>query len=148
MPEAAPTPVEVLEVSRTFAAPRDRVFAAWTQPEHLNRWFAPNEEYAVTAAVDLRVGGAYRIEMNHQNGNNHTVFGEYREITEPEKLVFTWSWESGMATGTLVTLRFLEKGAETEVIVHHEKLPTNDVRAEHGKGWKGCLNRLDAFLAA
>lgn len=147
MAEAA-AQTEELRINRTFAAPRDRVFAAWTEPRHLSRWFAPNDQFELNVDVDLRAGGSYRIEMNHQDGNRHVAFGEYQEITKPERLVFTWSWESGIATGTLVTVEFIDKGAETEVQLTHEKLPSTDVRGEHGKGWNGCLGRLETYLAA
>ena len=102
--QAAPPP---LVVTRIFAAPRERVFKAWTDPNQLSRWFGPSDEYTAKAEIDLRVGGAYRLEMHHSGGNVHTVVGTYREIIPPEKLSFTWQWEGSPAPDTLVTIDFV-----------------------------------------
>ena len=62
--------VNTLEVRRTFKAPREKVFRAWTRPEEMKHWCAPSAEYETQAEVDLRVGGSYRIEMKHSSASN------------------------------------------------------------------------------
>lgn len=137
-----------LRISRTYKAPREKVFAAWTEPQHLNRWFAPSDEFEVSADVDLRTGGKYRIAMKHSSGRVHTAIGEYREITPPEKLVYTWGWlEDEDLRDTLVTIEFRDLGASTEVVLTHELFPNADWRDKHNQGWSGCLGRLDKVLA-
>ncbi len=137
-----------LSITRTIAAPRERVFEAWSQPQHLKLWFGPSDEYETEAEVDLRVGGQYKLQMKHSSGVSHTVFGEYVAVEVPEKLVYTWSWESGMATDTLVTVEFREVGGATEVELTHERLPSEEVRAEHDKGWIGCMSRLGGLFGS
>ena len=82
------SPDTTLQLKRTFEAPRERVYRAWTDPEEMKNWAAPSEDYEVAAVVDLRVGGKYRIQMTHRDGAVHTAHGEYREVSPPEKLVF------------------------------------------------------------
>jgi uncharacterized protein YndB with AHSA1/START domain len=84
-------------IKRRIAAPRERVFRAWTEAEHLQRWFFPSVdgEAVPQAEVDLRVGGCYRIIMYAPNGNiTAMVGGTYHEVHPPEKLVFSWVWEA------------------------------------------------------
>ena len=136
-----------LQLKRTFAAPRERVFRAWTDPAGLQQWFAPTDEYTAVVEVDLRVGGTYRIEMLSPKGNRYCVRGTYREIKPPEKLVYTWSWENEPEMGnTLVTVEFHDRGGATEVILTQEFFPTEKAREEHNKGWSGCLDRLAKIL--
>jgi len=137
-----------LQVSRSYNAPREKVFAAWTQPQHLNRWFAPSDEFEVSAQVDLRVGGGYRIEMKHVSGRVHTAIGEFREIAPPAKLVYTWGWlEDEIIRDTLVTIEFRDLGTSTEVVLTHELFPDAEWRDKHQQGWTGCMARLDKVLA-
>ena len=136
-----------LQIKRTFKASRERVFQAWTRPEEMTHWCAPSEDFSTNAEVDLRVGGKYRIEMQHANGSVHTAIGEYREVQPPAKLVYTWSWEDGSMEDTLVTVEFRDLGTETEVILTHDFFPNSEWRDKHSQGWTGCLGRLEKRLA-
>ena len=134
-----------LQIRKTFSASREELFKAWTQPEVLKRWFGPGDNCRIPVAeVDLRVNGRYRIRIDSEGGS-HQVTGVYREITSPEKLVFTWFWEEGgMDIGeTLVTVEFRETGdSNTEVVLTHELLPNELARNNHREGWEGTLSRL------
>jgi len=138
-----------LQIKRTFAAPREKVFRAWTDPRALTRWFAPSDDFSTPLAeVDVRVGGKYRIQMKAPDGVLHTVNGVYREVKPPEKLVFTWSWEPGGGScgtpgyETLVTVEFHERGNSTELVLTHEGFMDSTERDKYNQGWTGCLNRL------
>ena len=137
-----------LQVKRTFQAPRERVFHAWTDRAELVRWFAPSADYStVVSELDLRVGGRYRVEMRQKGGNVHTVFGTYQEIKRPEKIVFTWRWEGEASPDdTLVTIEFHDLGNSTEVILTHERLPSTEARDKHTHGWNGCMDQLAGIL--
>lgn len=136
-----------LQIKRTFKAPCQKVFGAWTEPEALKKWCAPSDEFTVPAAeVDLRVGGKYRIAMKAPDGNLHVAIGTYREISSPRKLVFTWTWEGSAMPETLVTLEFHDHGASTELVLTHELFPNVEQRDKHNQGWTGCLNRLEKTL--
>jgi len=145
---AASAPPPPLIITRTFSVPQERVFKAWTTADQLARWFSPTDQYEVKAILDLRVGGAYRIEMHHSGGNVNTVIGIYQLIDAPKKLAFTWRWEGSPPPDTLVTIDFVPRGEFTDVTMTHEKLPTLESRDQHEKGWIGCMGRLDHTLAS
>jgi uncharacterized protein YndB with AHSA1/START domain len=137
-----------LHLKRSFNAPRERVFEAWTNPDHLRKWHHPDEDYETSIVeVDLREGGAYRIGMRHiEKDILHVACGEYREISSPERLVFTWSWEEREMDPTLVTIRFHDKGDQTEVELLHERFADAETRDHHETGWTGCTGSLAAYL--
>ena len=132
-----------LHLRRTFAAPREKVFRALTDPEEMKKWWGPDGYETPSAEIDLRVGGSYRIAMKSSHGNTYYLSGTYRAIRPPEKLVYTWRWEAEPEQGeTLVTVEFLDLGGSTEVVLTHDLFPSEKARDEHGKGWTGSLNRL------
>lgn len=135
-----------LEIRRTFAASRERVFRAWTRPEELNRWSAPGDAVPTTE-VDLRVGGRYRIVMRGPDGTTYTVGGVYRVVEPPSRLVYTWKWEGNpAAVESVVTGDFLERGRSTEIVLRHEGLADDADRSRHEDGWKACLDKLAAVV--
>lgn len=141
-----PKPETVLLLKRMIAAPRERVFDAWTRPELMRMWLCPSERFSVAIAeVDLKVGGTFRIGMKPPDEDVHIAKGTYRAIRRPELLVFTWSWEHD-PIDTLVTLTFNDVGGATEVVLKHEKFPTLEQRDDHAEGWNGCLSQLEKFL--
>ena len=138
---------ETLEVRRTFAVPRQRVFEAWTRPEELRRWAGPGEMDTPLAEVDLRVGGRYRLHMKGPDGAEHRVHGTYREIDPPRRLVYTWSWETNPdVTDSVVSVEFHDRDGSCEVVLRHEKLPSQDSRDRHRLGWTACLEKLEGVL--
>ncbi len=151
MTQSTPRTGISLTVSKTIKASREQVFAAWTQPEMLHRWWGAHESFsAPVAEVDLKVGGKYRLGMLEPGKDApYVCYGVYREINPPEKLVFTWSWEKmpGDAPDfehaeTLVTVEFFDKGGATEVVLTHEQFTDEHMRDEHQGGWNGCLDGL------
>lgn len=141
---ATPSP---LVVKRTFSAPRERVFLAWTDVSELTHWFAPSDDFTTVASLDLRVGGAYRVEMHKKDGTVSIVVGTYHEIDPPEKLSFTWRWEKPGAYDTLVTIDFVADGNSTEVILTHQLFIDETDRNRHAQGWNGCFDLLSRYLS-
>ncbi|HVT59321.1 MAG TPA: SRPBCC domain-containing protein [Thermoanaerobaculia bacterium] len=145
-------PVSSLRLTRRFAAPRERLFRAWTDPRQLSRWFRPAPDYLDTQAeVDLQVGGRYRLGMRkaQPEAPPSVVGGVYEEITPPERLVFTWRWEGEQSGSDMrVTVEFLDHGGETEIVLTHELFASDQSRTQHAHGWEGCLGQLDAMLRA
>ncbi len=140
---------EKLVLVRTFNAPIERVYAAWTDAEQMKRWFAPGDMSVPQAEADVREGGRYRVQMQEtgSDGAFHTTGGVYREVVPNERLVFTWKWE-GSELETLVTLNFKALSAnETELTLTHEGFDNEDTRKKHAQGWGGCLANLESFLA-
>lgn len=142
-------PINAVQLTRQIRAQRERVFRAFTDPEDLKRWSAPQGFTVPVAEVDLRVGGGYRISMRAPDGAVHTAIGTYREITPPRRLVYTWQWEGGMEgdeAETLVTVEFHERGDATEVIFLHEGFRDETARDKHNEGWTSIFDRLVEFV--
>jgi uncharacterized protein YndB with AHSA1/START domain len=140
-----------LELSHRFAAPREQVFDAWTNPDVLKRWWAAGATWDTPLAeVDARQGGAYRLSMRTDEGEVHTVYGEYREVRPPERLAYTWSWEEGPgpamrgAENTLVVVDFVEDGDGTIVKLTHTGFENEELRDMHTHGWQAVLTNLEA----
>lgn len=139
---------ERLVMTRRFKAPVERVYAAWTDPEQMKRWFAPGDMSVPEASADVRRGGRYRVRMagGEDGCEFHTTGGVYREVIVNERLVFTWQWE-GSDLETLVTLEFESLSAnETQLTLTHEGFDSGDTRDKHGQGWDGCLANLERFV--
>lgn len=140
------TDTRSLSVTRTFTAPRERVFDAWTRPEEVRRWSCPTPGGVRSYTAELRVGGSYRLEMDEE-GEVMVAFGVYREITRPARLVYTWDWEGEHAMGeTVVTVEFAEVPGGTEVRLVHSGFPADEAREAHETGWDACLDTLGALL--
>jgi uncharacterized protein YndB with AHSA1/START domain len=150
MAKTRPNPETTLFVARTFAAPREEVFRAWTDPEALKEWWAAGPGFTTPVAeVDLRVGGRYRLGMKAPDQElPYVVGGTYREIERPARLVYTWAWEGSNAPETLVTVEFRDRGSLTEVVLTHEHFADATDRDRHAAGWNGCLDRLAQVIDA
>lgn len=144
-----------LQITRTFEAPREKVFRAWTDPKALKVFHAPQDSFTIPMVeVDLRVGGRYKIEMRAPDGKSHIATGIYREVVPPEKLVYTWKFEMGgkmdgthLDMGeTVVTLEFRVKGNGTELTLTHELFPNAEEKDSHLQGWTGIVERLQKYV--
>lgn len=135
-----------LTVRRSYPAARERLFEAWTDPEIMRKWFSPEGLTNPAVDVDLRVGGAYRIEMLGPDGRRPVAIGTYKEVTHPERLVFTWGWEEASDeahTGeTVVTVEFFDQDGNTEVVITHGGFATEDACTGHEQGWTSTLEGL------
>ncbi len=140
-----------LVIRRVLDAPRELVFAAWVDPAQAARWWGPRGFASVSCAMDVRVGGEWRRVMRSPEGSEHRSRGVYREIIEPKRLVFTFSWEKGGSPGhgpeTLVTLTFGDLGDQrTEFILRQEGFETVAGRDDHHRGWSSALDRFADYL--
>ena len=129
-------------IERIIPASRDRVWKALTT-EQLAGWFWP-PRFATTVRLDLRVGGAYRIDGP---GAGMAVSGVFVAVDEPERLVQTWRWD-GEDAETLVTFTLAQTpDGATALTIVHEKFADEQSRANHAQGWNDCLDRLVAAVA-
>jgi uncharacterized protein YndB with AHSA1/START domain len=128
-------------VRRVIAASAEDLFDAWLDPEALAQWMRPGTIISTVARVEPRVGGAYEITMQGQDGAFVTK-GVYRVIERPSRLVFTWVSGPSENQETLVTVDFVRVDKRTEVIVTHEQLPESAMPS-HRNGWTSGLEHLD-----
>lgn len=133
-----------LEMSRLIRAPRERVCDAFLNAEAMRRWMGTRATEVLEASADPRVGGLWRVVMAARDGTHFVVGGEYREITRPERVVFTWTWEGAPMPGlqTLVEVSFSAQDGGTLLQMQHSGFPAAAAREAHGQGWNASLNRL------
>ena len=142
-----------LVITRSFDAPRSRVFDAWLDPAQIAKWIGPRNIRAETLESNPNVGGLYRIHMRGVDGSDGPIVsGIYREIVRPERLVFSWAWETAHSQGmagdeTVITLIFRERGGKTEMTLRHEGFAAKESRDSHDKGWNGSFDKLADLLA-
>jgi uncharacterized protein YndB with AHSA1/START domain len=141
-------PVELV-MKREVAAPRELVFAAWTDVAKAARWWAPRGFTTLSCEMDVRPGGLWRRRMRAPDGALITKYGVYREIAAPERLAFTYNTEGGANDDpeTLVTVTFVDLGGRTRLALRHTLFETDSQRRDHEGGWAGCLERFTAFVA-
>lgn len=151
---ASVTEAENLELvlTRIFDAPRRLVFKAWTDPEHLVRWFGPKGfTSTIVGKIDLRPGAPYRIHMRGPDGGDHWSQGVYREIVEPERVVFAgyWADAEGKPKGpeSTVTVTFEDLGGKTRLTLRQTVFESVTARDAHRGGWTSSLERLAEYLA-
>jgi uncharacterized protein YndB with AHSA1/START domain len=114
-------------LTRSFDAPRDLVFEAWTTPDHVKKWFGPSGYTLPVCEIDLRVGGAFRYVMRGPDGASMTMRGEYREIAAPERLVYTEGYDEFPGPPSLVTLTLEEHEGRT-TLTSRVLYPSAEVR--------------------
>jgi uncharacterized protein YndB with AHSA1/START domain len=137
-----------LEVTRVIAADLKTVFDAWTQPEHIKKWSAPEGMDVPISEVDLTVGGRVHLQMRNAEGGTHNARGIYQEIDRPTRLVYSWEWDEHPDHGqSLITVEFKAVDGGTEVTMVHSGLPDETSVTDHEGGWTSCLNRLEALYA-
>jgi uncharacterized protein YndB with AHSA1/START domain len=138
-------PAATLVVRRRIYAAPEKLFAAWTRPEHLMRWWGPEGVACPAAEIDLRVGGSYRIANRFPDGTLIWIVGVFELIEPHSRLIYTWKLESQYGPAERVTVSFEPVGAATEVIVTHERICDEATRSGHERGWIGCLASLAEY---
>ena len=140
-------PGYVVRIERTFDAPAEAVFDAWTSAEVLRRWFhvAPDWE-TPEAEVDLRVGGKVGVVMRRPDGTEVGPGGEYTEIDRPRRLVMTWAFSDDPSNRQLIELSFSESEGSTKVVMINSGISTDERRDAQDWGWHGCFDELDRVL--
>ena len=138
-----------LEITRLLKAPRDRVYAAWTDPAEIFKWFGPEDVQTTRVIADARVGGELRWDLTTSDGEAMTMGGEYRELQPSEKVVFTWRWEDDEnweGHTSIVTIELEDREGGTELRLTHERLPSEQSRENHTQGWSGALDKLQRLF--
>jgi len=137
-----------LRMERIIAATPERLFALWTEPEELIKWWGPEGYTTPKHAMDVRPGGRWRTTMRSPDGKDHTVSGIYRALEPPRRLVFTWGWDddAGMrGHETEVTVTFEPTTGGTRMVLTQQGFADADSRGRHEHGWGSsfvCLERV------
>jgi uncharacterized protein YndB with AHSA1/START domain len=141
-----------LFITREFDAPRALVWRCWTEPERLKQWFCPKPWYVSHVEQDIRPGGASLVVMNGPNGEENRLPGQFLEVIEGKRLVFTdafvGDWIPGQGTPFMVGYVDLEDaGAGRTRMVWGARHWTNEAREQHQAmgfehGWNAAADQL------
>ena len=149
---AEPPPAEGIQMTRIFDAPRERVWEEWTEPERFADWYGgTHAEVPVSSvAMDVRPGGLWRATMFAGPGRLEIQWkGEYLEVVEPERLVFTVSDQPDEEAYELVTVVLTDLGdGRTELLLQQRGRMSPESYERAGQGWGGFLDRMEERLAA
>jgi uncharacterized protein YndB with AHSA1/START domain len=145
-----PSDTEIV-MRRTFAAPRRLVFDAFTRPEHLVHWWGLRGSTILECNLDARPGGTWRFVVREANGEEMTFFGEVREVTPPERFVWTFGFEGMPGEPGPEEMTFEERDGKTTV-TSRSTFPdkeTRDALLQSGMeaGAVETYERLDEYLA-
>jgi uncharacterized protein YndB with AHSA1/START domain len=136
---------------RTVEAPRALVFAAFTKPEHLQRWMGPCNLTMVVCDTDFRVGGRYRFVLRAPDGQEAGFSGEFREIVPPERIVRTFVFDPYPDAEAIETLQLDEHDGKTVITTTtlHKTVENRDGHLGSGMeaGMTEGYARLDELLA-
>lgn len=138
-----------LEIRRVIKAPRDRVYAAWTDVTQLKHWFGPENVQTRDIIADAREGGEFRWDLINSEGEEMTMRGQFRELQPGKKIVFTWQWqndEDWKNHTSIVTVELFDGDGGTELRLIHEQLPSEESRDRHNQGWNSALDKLEKLF--
>jgi uncharacterized protein YndB with AHSA1/START domain len=135
---------------RVLPATLPFVFAAFTEPSELAKWWGPQGFAIPSIDFDPRVGGTYRIEMQPPEGDAFYLAGEFREVDPPARLAYTFAWEDPDPDDVenLVELSFRRLGDSTEVDFRQGPFRTEARRTLHRDGWTDCFAKLERLMSA
>jgi uncharacterized protein YndB with AHSA1/START domain len=137
-----------LRMHRTFQAPAQAVFDAWTSEEVIRRWWHARRDWETPVArVDLRVGGEVRVVMRNPHEDvEYGGRGRYTEIDPPSRLAFTWLWDDDPSREQLIEIDFVEEDGVTRVTFTHSGLWDEEAVRSHEDGWSKAFDNLERAL--
>lgn len=152
-----------LTITRTFNAPRELVWRAWSDPQLYKQWWGPKHFTCPEATIDFRVSGKYHSCMRSPDGQDFWSTGVYREIVPHERIVYTDSFADAqgnvvpasyydmpadMPLEMLVTVTFAEQGGKTLMTLVHAGMPGGEMGSGANEGWNQSFDKMEALLAA
>jgi uncharacterized protein YndB with AHSA1/START domain len=133
-----------LRLERLIPSPPDELFALWTQPAQLAKWWAPDGYQATVHELDVRPGGRWRTTLRAADGRVVATRGVYRVVEPSRRLVFTWAWEDANGAAgheTEVSVTFDATLGGTRLVLVHQRFESRDARDRHAAGWTASFER-------
>jgi len=140
----------MLHLERTFPVPTSTAWQIVTDPELLAKWWGPRGFTNVVEEWDLRVGGTYRITMRPPGGDEFHLRGEFREVVQNERLVYTFVWEEPDPDDfpNQVTVALAARNHATFMTIDHGPFKNEARRAPPRGGWTEGLKKLEELLTS
>jgi uncharacterized protein YndB with AHSA1/START domain len=141
-----------LNVSKDFPVPADRLYKAWIDPEALKQWWHPMGNTLQQATTDPKVGAPVEyVFASEQGAHSFTIHGEYKEVQEGARLVYTWNWQLPTPTvgdsEFLLTVVFSDQGEGSRIAVTQDNFTSEEALQPHHEGWEKGLDDLHRFLS-
>lgn len=138
-----------LRIERLIPMQPDRLFALWTEPAQLAKWWAPEGYEPSVHLLDSRAGGRWRVAMRRADGSEVATSGVYRIVEPPGRLSFTWAWEDASGTRgheTEVTVTFEATPGGTRLVLLQQRFESTQARDNHGRGWSASFDRIATIV--
>ncbi|MDH4156933.1 MAG: SRPBCC domain-containing protein [candidate division Zixibacteria bacterium] len=138
-----------ITVRQTYPVPPGAVFRAWSDPELFRQWWGHGAWAATEILIELKPQGAFRYILHNQDeSKTFTSVGNFKEVINDKKLVFSWEWLEGQHQGrqTLVTVELNDLGGSTELVLTHSRHDSEELMEDHRAGWTACLQRIAGVL--
>lgn len=137
---------------KEFGVPKSLVFQAFTDHEHMKKWKGPKNFSVTFSEGELKVGGKYRYGMQPPEGSEIVLTGEYKEIDQPDRLVYTQSRViapgGGLSPETEISITLAEHEGKTTMEFHHTRFPTKEFRDRAIQGWTQAFEKLESLLTS
>jgi uncharacterized protein YndB with AHSA1/START domain len=140
-----------LRLERLIPSPPDVLFALWTEPAQLLKWWAPEGFEPTIHCLDARPAGRWRVAMRSADGRLIVTSGIYRIVDPPHRIVFTWAWEDvsgARGQETEVTVSFEATPGGTRLVLLQETFESEERRDAHRVGWSSCFDRILQLISA
>ena len=140
-----------LVIIREFGVPRNLVFEVLTEHEHIMKWSSPKNYDVTFSEGDLEVGGKYRFGMRFGEGPEFVMTGEYKEIAQPDRLVYSQLRENpdgSSSPKTTITIKLEEHEGKTTMVFRHIGFPSREFRDGSIHGWNEAFEKLDSLLTS
>ena len=140
-----------LILKHTFNAPPEKVFAAWTDPAKMEKWFGFSKDGAEVHELNTTKGGIYRLTMLGDDGIKYPLSGRIIEVDVPHKLVMTFQWAKNekienWSNETILTIEFTEVDGRTELTYRHEHLFDKKAKLVHAKAARASFSKLEKLI--
>jgi len=134
-----------LQITRTFDAPRQLVFAFWKDADRLRQWWGCKDTTKVECSMDFRVGGSFTYVMQIRWAGEFSYHGQYDEIIEPEKIAYHADFGG---TITRVIVEFIDQGAQTKMVLTQIGFPAQRICEMVSQATNESFDKLSSLLAA
>ncbi|MHA1950074.1 MAG: SRPBCC family protein [Candidatus Thorarchaeota archaeon] len=139
---------EELVITREFAVPKSLVFSALTEHEHIKKWNSPKNLDVTFSEGELKVGETYRYGMQSGEGPEFVLTGEYKEIAQPDRLVYTQLRVGAPGPETEISITLEEHDSKTTMEFHHSGFPSKEYRDGAIHGWTQAFEKLENHLTS
>lgn len=131
-----------------FGAPPDRIWAAWTDPHMVRRWFGSDPNGTVLETyLDVRVGGRFEVTFANEDGKRYTATGVYRVVEHGRGLQFSWHWRDEPGVETAVSVALLPDGTGTRMQFEHAGLVHRSTH-NYESGWRSTFEKMERAVAS